>query len=156
IASMQKGFVSNPEQDEYEAQRRNAGAARSRVAALEATVADNEKRIRELDEDIYSERYGLKDKPYRTGRPGCEPNSVCYELVQSVKQMRDANATLRSDIERLQRTAQEQDDKASDLLKRRNASDAAVIDAKRKEIETLRAEASAFEAQRPSLVAAYE
>ncbi|MBV8664196.1 MAG: DUF4407 domain-containing protein, partial [Hyphomicrobiales bacterium] len=156
IATMQNGFVSKTDQEEYEAQRSNAAAARSRLAALETTLANNEKRVRELDEDIYSERYGLKDKPYRTGRPGCEPSSVCYDLVLTVKQMRETNATLRVDIDRLRRTAQEQDDKASELLKRRNAADAAAIEAKRKEVGTLRAEADASEGQRATLVAAYE
>ncbi|MBV8187453.1 MAG: DUF4407 domain-containing protein [Alphaproteobacteria bacterium] len=156
IASMQKGFVSRTEQDEYETLRRNAADARTRITMLEGTLAENEKRIRDLNEDIYSERYGLKDKPYRTGRPGCEPGSVCNDLVLTVKETREANVALRNDIERLQRSAQEQDDKASELLKQRNAADAAQIDAKRREIATLRAEAAAFEAQRPALVSGYE
>jgi hypothetical protein len=156
IASMQKGFVSRTEQDEYETLRRNAADARTRIATLETTLAENEKRIRDLNEDIYSERYGLKDKPYRTGRPGCEPGSVCNDLVLTVKDTREANVALRNDIERLQRSAQEQDDKASALLKQRNAADAAQIEAKRREIETLRGEAAAFETLRPALVSGYE
>jgi hypothetical protein len=156
IASMQKGFVSRTEQDEYETLRRNAADARTRITTLEATLAENERRIRDLNEDIYSERYGLKDKPYRTGRPGCEPGSVCNDLVLTVKETREANLALRNDIERLQRSAQEQDDKATELLKQRNAADAAQIEAKRREIETLRAEAAAFETQRPARMSSYE
>jgi hypothetical protein len=156
IGSMQQGLVSHSEQDQYELMRKNAATARTRSATLEATFAENDKRIRDLNEDIYSERYGIKDKPYRTGRPGCEPGSVCADLVLTVKELRETNATLRGDIERLQRSAQELDDKASALLAQRNASDAATIDARRKEIETLRSEAAAFETQRPALVSSHE
>jgi hypothetical protein len=156
IGSMQRGFVSRAEQDQYDRLRSNAASARARSTTLEATFGENEKRIRELNEDIYSERYGIKDKPYRTGRPGCEPGSVCYDLVLTVKELRETNATLRNDIDKLQRTAQELDDQASALLKQRNTADATMIDAKRKEIDALHAEADAFEAQRPTLVSGYD
>ncbi len=156
ITSLQRGFVSHAEQDEYDALRRNAADARARIAATERTVAENEKRIAELNEDIYAERYGLKDKPHRTGRPGCEPNSLCYTLVLTVKEHREANEKLLKDIDALRAQAVEIDGKASDLVRRRSAADSELVASMRKELERLRAEASAFDAQRPALVTEYQ
>ncbi len=152
IDAVQRGFVSPAEQDEYNLLRANAAEGRARIAALEATLAGNEERIRGLNEDIYAERYGLKDKPHRTGRPGCEPGSVCYDMVLTVKEIRETNAGLRKDVETLQARAQELDDKASDFLKRRNAAGDELIASKRKEIGTLRAEVGAFDGQRDGLL----
>lgn len=156
ITSVQRGFVSHAEQDEYDVLRRNAAEARARVATLEGTLSENEKRIRELNEDIYAERYGLKDKPHRTGRPGCEAPSLCYSLVVTVREMREANDKLLKETEAVRVRAVELDGKASDLVKQRNASESSVVASMRKELETLRGEAVAFEAQRPALVADYQ
>lgn len=156
IASRQRGFVSHAEQDEYDTLRRNAADARARIAATERTVAENEKQIAELNEDIYAERYGLKDKPHRTGRPGCEPNSVCYTLVLTVKEMRETNEKLVKDINSLRAQAIEIDGKASDLVRRRSAADGELVASMRKELETLRVDASAFDARRPALVTEYQ
>lgn len=155
ITSLQRGFVSHAEQDEYDALRRNAAEARARVAAAERTVANSERRIAELNEDIYAERYGLKDKPHRTGKPGCDPPSVCHTLVVTVKEMREANERLLKDIDSLRAEAAGFDSKASDLVRRRSASDSDLVASKRKELEALRDEAAAFDARRPALVAAY-
>lgn len=152
IDAVQRGIGSPAEQDEYNLLRMNASQTRARSAAVEMALAGNEARIRELNEDIYAERYGLKDKPHRTGRPGCEPNSVCYDLVLTVKEIQQANAGLRKDIETLQGRAQELDDKASDFLKRRNATGDETIASKRREIATLRAEVSAVEGQKGELL----
>ncbi|MBY0320958.1 MAG: DUF4407 domain-containing protein [Reyranella sp.] len=156
IASLQRGFVSQAEQDEYDLLRRNAADARARITTVEAAVADNEKRIRELNEDIYAERYGLKDKPHRTGRPGCDAPSLCYSLVVTVREMREANDKLIKEIEALGARAVELDGKASDLAKRRNASESDVVVSMRKDLEALRTETAAFEAQRPALLAGFE
>lgn len=155
IDATQKGFVSPAEQDEYDLLRMNASETRARIAGLEVTLAGNEERIRGLNEDIYAERYGLKDKPHRTGRPGCEPGSVCHDLVLTVKEIRETNAGLRKDVEALQVRAQSLDDKASDVLRQRNVSGDEVIASKRKEIGTLRAEVSAFEGQSAGLLSNY-
>ncbi|MDP1963915.1 MAG: DUF4407 domain-containing protein, partial [Reyranella sp.] len=155
IDAVQKGSGSPAEQDEYDLLRMNASQTRARVASVELTLADNEARIRGLNEDIYAERYGLKDKPHRTGRPGCEPNSVCYDMVLTVREIQQTNAGLRKEIETLQARAQELDDKASDFLKRRNAGGDQVIASKRREIAALRAEISAFEGQRDGLLSNY-
>lgn len=155
IDAVQKGAVSPAEQDEYDLLRMNASETRARIAGLEVTIAGNEERIRGMSEDIYAERYGLKDKPHRTGRPGCEPGSVCYDLVRTVKELRETNAGLRKDVETLQVRALELDDKASDFLKRRNAGGGEVIAAKRKEIAALRAEVSAFDGQSGGLLSNY-
>jgi len=155
IDAVQRGAGSPAEQDEYDLLRMNASQTRARVAAVEVTLADNEARIRGLNEDIYAERYGLKDKPHRTGRPGCEPNSVCYDMVLTVREIQQTNAGLRKEIETLQARAQELDDKASDFLKRRNATGDEVVASKRKEIGTLRAEISAFDGQRDGLLSNY-
>ncbi|WP_422002578.1 DUF4407 domain-containing protein [Reyranella sp.] len=156
IVSLQRGFVSHTAQDEYDALRRSAVDARTRVAATERTVADNEKRIGELNQDIYAERYGLKDKPHRTGRPGCEPNSVCYSLVLTVKEMRETNEKLLKEIDSLRAEAAEFDARASDLARRRSAADSELVASMRRDLETLREEASAAEARRPDLVAGYQ
>lgn len=156
ISSLQRGFVSNAEQDEYDLLRRNAADARARITAIEGTLAENEKRIRELNEDIYAERYGLKDKPYRTGRPGCEAPSLCYNLVVTVREMRDANDKLLKEIDALRAHAVQLDGKASDLVQHRSASESNIVAAMRKELESLRTEAGAFEAKRPALVADYQ
>ena len=155
IDAVQRGVSSPAEQDEYDLLRMNAAETRARIAAVEITLAGNEERIRTLNEDIYAERYGLKDKPHRTGRPGCEPNSVCYDLVLTVKEIRNTNENLRKDIEALQARAQGLDDKASDFLKRRNTIGEEVIASKRKEIATLRAEVSALDARRDGLLSTY-
>lgn len=155
ITSLQRGFVSHAEQDEYDALRRNAADARARIVAIERTLADNEKRITELKEDIYAERYGLKDKPHRTGRPGCDPPSLCHSLVVTVKEMREANEKLLKDIDSLRAGAVEFDGKAGDLVRRRNAADSDLVASKRNELEVMRAEAIAFEARRRALVADY-
>jgi hypothetical protein len=155
IEAVQKGRA-HAEQDDYDLLRRSAAEARTRITGLEETVAANEKRIRDLDEDIYSERYGLKDKPYRTGKPGCEPGGVCYDMVLTVKGLHEANATLRKDSEELRARIQELDDKASDALQRRNASDRGLIASRHQEIEKLQAEAGALESRKPVLVSAYE
>ena len=152
IDATQKGSVSPAEQDEYDLLRMNASETRARIAGLEVTIAGNEERIRTLSDDIYAERYGLKDKPHRTGRPGCEPGSVCHDLVRTVKDLRETNAGLRKDVEMLQARAQELDDKASDFLKRRNAGGGELIASKRKEIGTLRAEVGAFDGLRDRLL----
>ncbi len=156
IASLQRGFVSFAEQDEYDLLRKNAADSRARIATIEGTLADNEKRIRELNEDIYAERYGLKDKPHRTGRPGCEAPSLCYSLVVSVRELREGNDKLLKEIDALRASATELDGKASDLIKRRTVSEGEVVAARRKELDALRAETSAFEAQKPALIADYE
>jgi uncharacterized protein YlxW (UPF0749 family) len=155
IDAVQRGAGSPAEQDEYDLLRMNASQTRARIAGVEITLANNEGRIRGLNEDIYAERYGLKDKPHRTGRPGCEPNSVCYDMVLTVKEIQQTNAGLRKEIETLQARAQELDDKASDFLKRRNATGDEVIASKRREIAALRAEVSAFDGQREGLLANY-
>lgn len=155
IDAVQKGAASPAEQDEYDLLRMNASETRARIAGLEVTIAGNEERIRGLSEDIYAERYGLKDKPHRTGRPGCEPGSVCYDLVLTVKELRETNVSLRKDVETLQVRALELDDKASDFLKRRNAGGGELIASKRKEIATLRAEVSAFDSQSGGLLSNY-
>ncbi|GEP61656.1 DUF4407 domain-containing protein [Reyranella soli] len=156
IIALQRGFVSYIDQEEYDLLRRDAADARSRIATIEGTLADNEKRINDMNEDIYAERYGIKDKPHRTGRPGCEAPSLCYNLVVTVREMRDANDKLRKEVDALRARATELEGKASDLVKRRTASESEVVTARRKELETLRAEAAAFEAQRPALIADYE
>lgn len=156
ITLLQRGFVSHTDQDEYDSLRRDAGDARSRIATIEGTLAENEKRIKDLNEDIYAERYGLKDKPHRTGRPGCEAPSLCYNLVVTVREMRDANDKLLKEVDALRARATELDGKASDFAKRRAASEGEVVTARRKELETLRAELAAFEARRPFLIADYE
>ncbi|MDI1285299.1 MAG: DUF4407 domain-containing protein [Reyranella sp.] len=143
IDSAQKGFVSPAQQDEYDLLRMSAAETRARVAALEVTLGGNEERIRGMNEDIYAERLGLKDKPHRSGRPGCEPGSVCYDLVLTVKEIRETNAGLRKDVEALQGRAQVLDDKASEFLKQRNASGDELIASKRKEIGALQAEVGA-------------
>jgi predicted nucleic acid-binding Zn-ribbon protein len=155
IDAVQRGAGSPAEQDEYELLRMNASQIRARIAAVEITLAGNDERIRGLNEDIYAERYGLKDKPHRTGRPGCEPNSVCYDMVLTVKELQQTNTSLRKDIETLQTRAQELDDKASDFLRRRNAGGDEVIVSKRQEIATLRAEVSAFDGRRNELLSNY-
>lgn len=156
IASLQRGFVSHAEQDEYDRLRGGAAEARAKIAAAEGTLADIEKRIIQLNEDIYAERYGLKDKPHRTGRPGCEPPSVCHDMVVAVKGLRDDGDRLRKEMEALQTTALALDGKASDLVRRRSASDSELIASRLKEIEALRADASAFEAQKSERVAEFE
>lgn len=156
ITALQRGFVSHTDQDEYDLLRRDAADARNRIATIEGALADNEKRIRDLNEDIYAERYGLKDKPHRTGRPGCDAPSLCYNLVVTVRETRDANDKLLKEIDALRARASELDGKASDLVKRRAASESEVVTARRKDLETLRAEAAAIEAQRPALIADYE
>ena len=155
IDAVQRGAGSPAEQDEYDLLRMNASQTRARIAGLEVTIGGNEERIRGLNEDIYAERYGLKDKPHRTGRPGCEPNSVCYDMVLTVKDIRETNAGLRKDIETLQARAQELDDKARDFLRQRNTTGDEVIAAKRKEIAAIRAEVSAFDGQRDGLTSNY-
>lgn len=155
IDAVQRGAGSPAEQGEYDLLRMNASQTRARVAAVEATIAGNEGRVRGLNEDIYAERYGLKDKPHHTGRPGCEPNSVCHDLVLAVRDIQQTNAGLRKDIETLQARAQELDDRASDFLKRRNVAGDEVIASKRREIATLRAEVSAFDGQRDGLLSTY-
>ena len=155
IDAVQRGSGSPAEQAEYDLLRMSASQTRVRIASVEMTLAANEARIQGLNEDIYAERYGLKDKPHRTGRPGCEPNSVCYDLVLTVKEIQQTNAGLRKDIETLQGRAQELDDKASDFLKRRNATGDEVIASKRREIEKLRAEVSAFDGRRDGLLSNY-
>ena len=155
IASVQKGSISSAEQDEYDQLRMNASETRARIAAIEVALAGNEGRIRALNEDIYAERYGLKDKPHRTGRPGCEPGSVCHDMVVSVKDLRETNAGLRRDVDALQVRAQGLDDKASDFLKRRNADGEQLIASKRKEIGEIRAEVSAFDGRKGELLSDY-
>lgn len=156
ISSLQRGFVSNAEQDEYDLLRRNAAAARARITTIEGAVEENEKRIRELNEDIYAERYGLKDKPHRTGRPGCEAPSLCYNLVVTVREMRDANDRLLKEIDALRAHAVQLDGKASDLVQHRSASESNVVVSMRRELASLRTEATAFEGQRAALVADYQ
>ncbi len=151
----QRGFVSPAQQDEYDLLRMNAAETRARVAALEVTLGGNEERIRGMNEDIYAERLGLKDKPHRSGRPGCEPGSVCFDLVRTVKEIRETNAGLRKDVEALQARAQALDDKASDFLKQRNVSGDELIATKRKEIATLQAEVSAFDGRRAGLLSSH-
>lgn len=155
IDAVQRGLGSPAEQDEYDLLRMNAAQTRARIAALEISLAGNEERIRTLNEDIYAERYGLKDKPHRTGKPGCDPGGVCHEMVLAVKDLRDANAALRKDVDMLQTRAQELDDKASEFLKRRNATGEGVIAAKRREIASLRSEIVAFDAQATTLKTKY-
>ncbi len=154
LAVLQRGFASHIDQDEYDLLRRDSADARSRIATIDSTLTDNEKRIRALNEDIYAERYGLKDKPYRTGRPGCEAPSLCYNLVVTVREIRDANDKLRREADTLRARATELDGKASELAKRR--AEGEVVNTRHKELETLRAELAAFEARRPALVADYE
>ncbi len=156
IRGLQKGFVSPTDQDEYDLLRRDAAAARNRIATIEGTLADNEKRIKELDEDIYAERYGLKDKPHRTGRPGCDAPSLCYSLVVTVREIRDANDKLLKELDALRVRATELDGKARELATRRAASEGEIVTARHKELETLRAELVASEARRPALIADYE
>src|SRR6185369_5205924 len=96
------------------------------------------------------------DKPYRTGKPGCESGGVCHDMVLTVKELREANAALRKDADGLQARAQELDDKASDALKRRNAADSHLIMSTRQEIEKLHAEARAFGNRKPVLLSDYE
>lgn len=156
ITSLQRGFVSQAEQDEYDLLRRNAADARARITTIESTTADNEKRIRDLNEDIYAERYGLKDKPHRTGRPGCDAPSLCYSLVVTAREMRDANDKLLKEADSLRAQATELDAKASDLVKHRSASESDVVASMRKQLDSLRSEAAASEAQRPALVANYQ
>jgi hypothetical protein len=90
IDAVKKGGA-HAQQDDYDLLRQSAAEVRTRIAALEGTIAANEKRMGGLEQDIYSERYGLKDKPYRTGKPGCEPGGVCHDMVLTVKELRDAN-----------------------------------------------------------------
>jgi hypothetical protein len=156
IRGLQKGFVSPTDQDEYDLLRRDAAAARNRIATIEGTLADNEKRINDLNEDIYAERYGLKDKPHRTGRPGCDAPSLCYNLVVTVREIRDTNDKLLKELDALRMRVTDLDGRASELAKRRAASEGEVVAARHKELETLRAELVAFEARRPALIADYE
>lgn len=155
IDAVQEGGA-HAEQDDYDVLRQNTAEARTRVAALEETIATNEKRIRDLNQDIYSERYGLKDKSYRTGKPGCEPGGVCYDLVLTVRELQEANATLAKNIEGLQARARELDNKASETLNRRNAVDSELISSIRREIEKLRAEVRESESRKPILVSNYD
>lgn len=156
ITTQQRGFVSQTDQDEYDLLRQNAADARARIATIEATLTESEKRIKELNDDIYAERYGIKDKPHRTGRPGCEAPSLCYTLVVTVREMRDANDKLLKEVGSLRAAAIDFDGKASDLVKRRNATESDVVAAQRRQLETMRVEASAFETQRLALIADHE
>ena len=155
IVAAKKGAGARADQDEYEALRTEVAAVRARIGALEATIADNEKRMRELNDDIYAERYGLKDKPNRTGRPGCEPGSICNDLVLSVRDMRETNARLRTDIDKLETRAREASDSMVDLLRRRGVADGGVIAARQREIETLQAESARLEGEKGAQLAKY-
>lgn len=156
IAALQRGLISRADQDEYELLRRDAAQARNRIATIDVTRADNEKRIKELDEDIYAERYGLKDKPHRTGRPGCDAPSLCYNLVITVREMRDANEKLVSEANALRARTIVLDAKVSDLINQRAVSQGDAVTLRRKEIEGLKAEAAAMEEMRPALVAGHD